>query len=189
MLRCKRRPQLTRDRTPVRPHVLHSLPHGYDEGDLNAIANGGYPPTGDALGTAEQASGQHQGRCLVDTEPVMLHELDPTDHRTVGRVDLVYFHPLAADLHVGRSRARRKPDPTPLLQDAPAHTRSAVTTAKKNRSRNVHTASRIVQVGETGARPRRIPSFSTRVVLSASVSIRDYVAVRHATHFRVFIQL
>ena len=65
MLRCKRRPQLTRDRTPVRPHVLHSLPHGYDEGDLNAIANGGYPPTGDALGTAEQASGQHQGRLLA----------------------------------------------------------------------------------------------------------------------------
>ena len=37
----------------------------------------------------------------MDTEPVMLHELDPTDHRTVGRVDLAYFHPLAADLHVG----------------------------------------------------------------------------------------
>ena len=40
MLRCKRRSQLSRDRTPVRPHVLHSLPHGYGEGDMHAIAEG-----------------------------------------------------------------------------------------------------------------------------------------------------
>ena len=39
VLRCKRRSQLPRYRSPVRPHVLHSLPHGYGEGDLYAIAD------------------------------------------------------------------------------------------------------------------------------------------------------
>ena len=62
VLRCKRRSQLPRYRAPVRPHVLHSLPHGYGEGDLNAIADRTNPPAGDALRTAEQATGQHQAR-------------------------------------------------------------------------------------------------------------------------------
>ena len=42
MLRGKRRSQLSRNRAPVRPYVLHTLPHGYGEGDLNAIADGGH---------------------------------------------------------------------------------------------------------------------------------------------------
>ena len=69
MLRCKRRSQLSRYRAPVRPHVLHALPQGYGEGDLNAIADGTNPPARDALRTAEQASGQHQARCLVYRQP------------------------------------------------------------------------------------------------------------------------
>ena len=56
---------------------------------------GADPQAGDALGTAEQTPGQHQGSCLMDTEPVTLHELHPANHRTVGRVDLMNFHPLA----------------------------------------------------------------------------------------------
>ena len=40
VLRCKRQSQLTRYCSPVRPHVLHSLPHGYGEGDMYAIAGG-----------------------------------------------------------------------------------------------------------------------------------------------------
>ena len=38
VLRCKRQSQLPRYRSPVRPHVLHALPHGYGEGDMYAIA-------------------------------------------------------------------------------------------------------------------------------------------------------
>ena len=53
VLRCKRRSQLSRDHAPVRPHVLHSLPHGYGEGDVDAIADGCHPPAGDALRAAE----------------------------------------------------------------------------------------------------------------------------------------
>ena len=61
VLRCKRWSQLPRDRTPVRPHVLHSLPcrygeggrydegGGYDEGDMGAIADGCNSPARDAL--------------------------------------------------------------------------------------------------------------------------------------------
>ena len=63
MLRCKRQSQLPRYRSPVRPHVLHALPHGCGEGDMYAIADGTYPSTPDALGTTKQATGQHQGRC------------------------------------------------------------------------------------------------------------------------------
>ena len=40
VLRCKRRSQLSRDRTPVRPYVLHSRPCRYGEGDIYAIAEG-----------------------------------------------------------------------------------------------------------------------------------------------------
>ena len=40
VLRCKRRSQLSRDRTPVRPCVLHSCPCRYGEGDMHAIAEG-----------------------------------------------------------------------------------------------------------------------------------------------------
>ncbi len=55
VLRCQRRSQLPRYRTPVRSHVLHSLPHGYGEGDIHAIADGTYPSTRDALGTTNEA--------------------------------------------------------------------------------------------------------------------------------------
>ena len=34
-----------------------------------------------------KAPGQHQSRSLMDTEPVSLHEFDPANNRTVGRVD------------------------------------------------------------------------------------------------------
>ncbi|MCY4364847.1 MAG: hypothetical protein OXE17_01260 [Chloroflexi bacterium] len=74
--------------------MLHPLPYRYGEGDLDPIADRTDPSARDALGTAEQMSGQHQGRCLVDTEPVTLHELDPANDRTEGRVDLVYLQPL-----------------------------------------------------------------------------------------------
>ena len=92
VLRCKRRSQLSRYRSPVRPHVLHSLPHGYGEGDIYAIADGTYPSTWDALGTTKQASGQHQGRSLVHRQPVSLHELHPAHDGTVRRVDLYDFN-------------------------------------------------------------------------------------------------
>ena len=48
-LRCKRRSQLPKDRTPVHPYVLHSLPCRYGEGDMDAIANGCNPEAPDAL--------------------------------------------------------------------------------------------------------------------------------------------
>ena len=92
VLRCKRRSQLPRYRSPVRPHVLHSLPHGYGEGDMHAIADGTYPSTWDALGTTKQASGQHHGRSLVHRQPVSLHELHPAHDGTVRRVDLFDFN-------------------------------------------------------------------------------------------------
>ena len=69
MLRCKRQSQLPRYRSPVRPHVLHSLPHGYGEGDLDAIADRTNPSTRDALGTTKIATGQHQGCSLVYRSP------------------------------------------------------------------------------------------------------------------------
>ena len=37
---------------------------------MNAVADGSVPSAGDAFGTAEQTTGQRQGRSLVDTEPV-----------------------------------------------------------------------------------------------------------------------
>ena len=61
---------------------------------MYAIANGGHPPVGDALGATKQASGQHQGRSLVHRQPVALHELHPAHDGTVGRVDLVYLNSL-----------------------------------------------------------------------------------------------
>ena len=61
---------------------------------MYAIANGGHPPAGDALGATKQASGQHQGRCLVHRQPVSLHELHPANDGTVGRVDLMYLNSL-----------------------------------------------------------------------------------------------
>ena len=92
MLRCKRRSPLPRNRTPVRPHVLHPLPRGYAEGDLDAMTDGSHPSAWDALGTAEPTSGQHQGCCLVHAEPVTFHELHPANHGTEGRVDLLYLY-------------------------------------------------------------------------------------------------
>ena len=129
VLRCKRRSQLPQNRTPVRPHVLHTLPYRYAEGDTNAIVGGTSPPTGDTLRTTEQTPGQDQGRCLMDREPVMLHELHPAYHRTIGRVDLMYFHSLAIttgeevclDLAAGKRRqqhlsATALRSPSPYLQ-------------------------------------------------------------------------
>ena len=98
VLRCKRRSQLPQNRTPVRPHVLHSLPRGYGEGDLNAIANGGNPSAGDALGTPEQTTGQNQSRSLVNAQPVPFHEFYPADHRAEGRVHLMDSHTFAVAL-------------------------------------------------------------------------------------------
>ena len=92
VMRCKRRSQLSRDRIPVRPHVLRALPRGYAEGDVGAIAAGGYPAARNALGTAKQSPGQHQGRRLVNAEPVPLHELHPADDRAESRVDLTDLH-------------------------------------------------------------------------------------------------
>ena len=53
VLRCKRRSQLPRDRTPVRPHVLHALPCRYGEGDVNAVADGTDAPAWNTLRAAE----------------------------------------------------------------------------------------------------------------------------------------
>ena len=69
MLRCKRQSQLPRYRSPVRPHVLHTFPHGYGEGDLDTIADRTNPSTRDALGTTKIATGQHQGRSLIPNPP------------------------------------------------------------------------------------------------------------------------
>ena len=93
VLRCKCRSQLPRNRTPVRPR-LHTLPYGYGEGDLNAIADGTNPSAWDALGATKQASGQHQGRSLMYRQPISLHKLHPADDGTVGRVDLIDLHSL-----------------------------------------------------------------------------------------------
>ena len=115
MLRCKRRSQLPQNSTPVRPHMLHSLPHGYGEGDLNAIADGTNPPARDALRTTKQASGQHQARCLIYRQPVPLHELHPADHGTVRQVDLYDFNsfPVTSGqkvrLHLAVRKGRQHP--------------------------------------------------------------------------------
>ena len=61
---------------------------------MNAVADRTDPPAGDALGTAEQTTGQRQGRCLVDAEPVSFHELHPPYHAGKGRVHLVYLYSL-----------------------------------------------------------------------------------------------
>ena len=92
MLRCKRQSQLPRYRSPVRPHVLHSSPHGYGEGDLDTIADRTNPSTRDALGTTKIASGQHQGCSLMYRQPVSLHELHPAHDGTVRRVDRYDFN-------------------------------------------------------------------------------------------------
>ena len=92
MLRCKRQSQLPRYRSPVRPHVLHTLPHGYGEGDLDTIADRTNPSTRDALGTTKIATGQHQGCSLVYRQPVSLHELHPAHDGTVRRVDRYDFN-------------------------------------------------------------------------------------------------
>ena len=47
VLHCKRRSQLSQNRTPVGPHVLHSFPCRYGEGDLNAVADRADLPAGD----------------------------------------------------------------------------------------------------------------------------------------------
>ena len=49
VLRCKRRFQLPRDRTPVRPYVPHTFPCRYAEGDMDAVANGCNPKARNAL--------------------------------------------------------------------------------------------------------------------------------------------
>ena len=92
MLRCKRQSQLPRYRSPVRPHVLHTSPHGYGEGDLDTIVDRTNPSTWNALGTTKIATGQHQGRSLVYRQPVSLHELHPAHDGTVRRVDRYDFN-------------------------------------------------------------------------------------------------
>ena len=75
-VRCKRRSQLSRDRTPVRSFrpcraaptvLLHSRPCRYGEGDMHAIAEGCYPPAGGMRSEQPSKSpfktGQHQGCC------------------------------------------------------------------------------------------------------------------------------
>ena len=88
--------------------MLHTPPHGYGEGDLNAITDGTNPAAGDALGVTKQASGQHQGRGLMYRQPVSLHELHPTDDRTVGRVDLIDLHSLPVATGDMTQRAGRR---------------------------------------------------------------------------------
>ena len=59
---------------------------------MYAVADGANPPARDALGTTKETKetpGQHQGRCLMDAEPVTLVELHPADQRTERRVDLI----------------------------------------------------------------------------------------------------
>ena len=95
VLRCKRRSQLLRDSVPQRPYVLHTFPYRYGEGEVGAVANGVCPLARNALGAAEQTTGQHQARGLMDTEPVSFHEFDPAYDRAVGRIYLVNFNSLA----------------------------------------------------------------------------------------------
>ena len=59
---------------------------------MYAIAGGTDPPAGDALGTAEQTTGQHQGSRLMDAEPISFHELHPANHRAESRVHLADFY-------------------------------------------------------------------------------------------------
>ena len=59
---------------------------------MDPVAHGTYPLAGDALGTAKQTPGQHQGRSLVEAESVAFHELHPADDGTEGRVDLMDFY-------------------------------------------------------------------------------------------------
>ena len=79
---CKSASQLPRDRTPVRPHVLHMLPFRYMEGDTDPVANGKFQLAWDVLGTSEQTTGEHQGSRLMDAQPVSFHETGPPDERT-----------------------------------------------------------------------------------------------------------
>ena len=50
----------------------------------------------------------------MDTEPVSFHELDPANHRTVGRVDLTYLHSLTVttgqDISLDLATARYSDD-------------------------------------------------------------------------------
>ena len=124
VLRCKRRSQLPRDRTPIRPHVLHMLPCRYEEGDMDAVTNGCNPLARNALGAAEQTTGQHQGSSLMDTEPVSFHEFDPAYDRAVRRVHLHHLNTLpgstgveiATHQAVGQGRQRPAHPPGSTLK-------------------------------------------------------------------------
>ena len=74
VLRYKRRSQLSQNTPPQGPYVLYPFPCRYGEGDMDPVDKGSNPSAWDAFKTAEQASGLHQGRGLVDTEPATLHE-------------------------------------------------------------------------------------------------------------------
>ena len=59
---------------------------------MYAIADRGHPSARDALGKAEQATGQHQSGSLMHRQPVPFHELHPAYDGTVGRVDLMHLY-------------------------------------------------------------------------------------------------
>ena len=115
MLRCKRRSQMSRYGSPVRPHMLHALPHGYAEGDVATIVQRNSPPAWDSFTTTKQTTGERQGCCLMHAQPVSFHKLHPAYHGTVRRVYLIDFHslPIATGeqvcLHPAIAEARQHP--------------------------------------------------------------------------------
>ena len=93
VLRCKRRSHAA---PSIAPQYVHMCFTRFLAGTVKAtwtpLPTGTLPSAWDALRKTERTTGQYQGSCLMDTEPVTLHELHPTDHRTVGRVHLVYLN-------------------------------------------------------------------------------------------------
>ena len=73
---------------------MTTVTHGYAQGDLSTTASSNKLPARDALRITQRTVGQHQGRCLMDAEPVPLHESHPAYHRTEGRVDLPHLNSL-----------------------------------------------------------------------------------------------
>ena len=56
------------------------------------------PEEEDTLGAAKQTTGQHQGRCLVNPQPVPLRELHLASQRTERRVHLTNLYTLSVAL-------------------------------------------------------------------------------------------
>ena len=127
VLRCKRRSQLSRYRAPVRPHVLHSRPCRYGEGDMHAPAEGCHPPAGAVLAVRSRRGWQSVS-CRCGLRPVhlatrhvqreLVRGMQTRDHGDgagavqAGALDL----PLPVHLAGGPSRAMllglTKPDAT-----------------------------------------------------------------------------